>query len=801
MQRVHIVFYILTLLIMQLTSVFGAEKKSDWPQWRGKNYDAIALESDVFKEGHGLKIAWKKPLGSGYSSISIAGDHAVTMFSDSTYDYVVSLDANSGAEEWRVRIDSTYIGHHGSHNGPISTPIINDGKVYALGPKGHLLVIDLATGKKVWAKNLRSDHEAVEPFYGFSTSPLIHGNVFIVETGGLNSTISGFDKNTGKLLWATGTDTVQYQSPMIINVGNEAQVVCVGDKYLYGLNPESGKMLWEHYHNGRWRSINPVFIDSNKMFVNHSQRESVLLSINKNSDEYSVEELWKSRESVRTYNTSVYHEGYIYGYSARFINCIDVKTGELKWKSRPPGDGFLILVDGHLVIVNKRQGSIHIAKASPEGYEELTSLDVLDGLTWNPPSFAGGKIYARSLTHIAAIDIVPTVQSLTKKEEAPEKQMWIPESKFGKWVATVEAAENKKELIDEFVGKHKSSPYIEGKKYAHIFHNDKVSDLALAGDVIAANAEQVLNRIEGTNFYYASFELKSDARLNYRFTKNFDNRIPDPNNPIQVPSVFGQMSQIAMPDWKRPTHFDAPTHEMRGMLDSLNFESKVLNNARTIKVYLPAGYANSEKRYPVIYVNHGNQAIQFSNIPNTLDNLIGKTIEPVIAVFVDAPTAFQEYARQQRDQFAEMIATEVVPMIDGKYRTIAKAEARAFTGGDEGGYAAIYTTFKQPGTFSMVGGQSTHLLTGNGGEEIFALLESSKKLPVSFYLDWGTYDYRSPGGGFSWIDDNKKLIKLLGDKGYSLSGGEVSDGWGFASWRNRTDKILETFFPLKKTQK
>jgi len=41
----------------------------------------------------------------------------------------------------------------------------------------------------------------------------------------------------------------------------------------------------------------------------------------------------------------------------------------------------------------------------------------------------------------------------------------------------------------------------------------------------------------------------------------------------------------------------------------------------------------------------------------------------------------------------------------------------------------------------------------------------------------------------------------LDEKGYDWSGGEFSEGWDFSSWRNRTDKILEAFFPLKKTQK
>ena len=67
--------------------------KNDWPRWRGSNMDGKALQTDVFKfdQGYGLKIGWKKQLGSSYSSISIADGRAVTMFSDSTFDYVGAL--------------------------------------------------------------------------------------------------------------------------------------------------------------------------------------------------------------------------------------------------------------------------------------------------------------------------------------------------------------------------------------------------------------------------------------------------------------------------------------------------------------------------------------------------------------------------------------------------------------------------------------------------------------------------------------------------------------------------------------
>jgi enterochelin esterase family protein len=196
----------------------------------------------------------------------------------------------------------------------------------------------------------------------------------------------------------------------------------------------------------------------------------------------------------------------------------------------------------------------------------------------------------------------------------------------------------------------------------------------------------------------------------------------------------------------------------------------------------------------VVYVNAAAMAISAGKIPNTLDNLIaGGVIKPVIAVFIHAPQSFREFARASKDDYARMVATELVPFIDGRYRTVSEPGARLFMGGDEGGYAAIYAAFKHPGTFGMVAGQSTHLLPNAGGDELLDLVKKSEKIPVSFYLDWATYDYRSAQGGFDWRTFNRDFVKMLDELGYPVQSHEVHEGWGWASWRNRTDDILKAF--------
>ncbi len=768
--------------------------KNDWPNWRGRNYDGVAPAKNVFNftKGHGLKTAWKKKLGSAYSSISIAEGRAFTMFSDSTFDYLIAFDAKNGAELWRYKIDSTYLGHDGSHNGPISTPLVDGDKVHGLGPKGQLFALEVKSGKKLWETSLVRDHHALAPYWGFTTSPIVHGEILVLETGGTKSNaISGFDKNSGKLLWTAGTDTVNYQSPIFASIAGQPHLLFAGNKYIYGLDHRSGKKFWEFNHKSQNQSFTPVVTRANRIML-MGNNESMLVEVSKDGDNFQTRELWKSREIKQTLAPTVYHEGYLYGYSGLFLTCVNAATGERAWRSRPPGDGFVILVDGHLVIMTKT-GELHIAAASPAGYEEKANIKLFESLTWTPPSFAEGRIYARSLREIASVEIAPVTQLLAVNRTVP--QPVAPNSAFAQSMRQIADAQDQNGAIEQFMKAQSAFPVIENGKLAHFVYRGEVEDLAIMGDMFDLGQQFEMIRVADTDLYYYTIEVEPDARLNYRFVKNFEQPITDPLNAVNAGGFFGRFSELAMPKFKRPAHLNEPSGA-RGTIDSLQFESKVIAGARALQIYLPSGYANSNKRYPVVYVNYGQQALRMGKMANTLDNLIGKTIEPVIAVFIHAPNSFTEYARAQRDQYAEMVVQELVPFVDAKYRTLTKPEARAVMGGDEGGYAAFYAAFKYPGTFAHVGGQSTHLFPSEAGP-LQNMIKASKKLDLNIYLDWGTYDHRTTGS-FDWAEFNSAFAKLLEEQGYKINGGQVHDGFDWASWRSRTDRVLETFFSLAK---
>jgi len=796
----QIIFIILSLLVSSLGFALTDSGDNDWPRWRGSNMDGKALQSDVFKKGYGLKVNWKKTLGSSYSSISIADGRAVTMFSDSTFDYVVALDVDNGNELWRFKLDSTYKGHDGSHDGQISTPTIDGDKIYVYAIKGHLLALDARTGKKLWSHNVKSEIKPLEPIYGFGSSPIVMGDVLMCQVGDPKThTICGFDRNSGKLLWSAAADTINYQSPISMTLLGEEQVIGVGDHKIFGVKPADGEILWEYRHNGRFNGSNPVVVSDSEIFINHSRRESALLKFSKSDGKYHIEEVWKNRNIRGSYNTSVYHDGYIYGYSGRFLTCVDAKTGETAWKSRQPGDGFTIIVDDHLVVLTK-QGNMHVAKASPEGYQEIASTKVFEGLTWTPASFANGKIYARSLTEIVSIDIA-SVDQLIADETRQKVRGVIPNTDFAEFVKKVENASDKKSVIDKFMEAQKQFPVIEKDNLVHIVYRGEVKDLAIGGDLMNAREEHSMNRVADTDLYYYSAKLESDAVIGYQIVKDFDERISDPLNEHKATSFNGENAVLYMPKADAADHLKDPLGMTRGKIDTFHFESKIMENSRKVEVYLPPGYSEmDDMRYPTVYVNYGQQAKDWGKMPNTLDNLIGKTVHPVITVFIHlSQLGFNEISGQQRMKYIQMIAEEFVPHIDKNYRTEATSESRLFMGGSSGGYNAVLTAFKYPGIFSKLAGQSMNI-DNPRDKELTDLVSNSEKLPLEFYLHWGRYDIRNTTG-LDRAGVNRTFAKMLKEKGYVVHGGEFNEGYAYPSWRTRTDDILEAFFPIKTSMK
>ncbi len=776
----------LACCVAAVLATSGARASERWDQFRGPASEGLELVGALPEEAFGLAVAWTRDLGSGYSSVSIADGKAITMHTEGDVDVVVALDVATGDEIWRYPLGDKYAGHDGSTDGPISTPAIRGDGVYVLGPHGQLVALGLDDGAERWRRALGEEDSTV-PFYGYTSSPLVVGDQVILATGGEGHSITSFDAGTGEVRWTTGDDSVTYQTPTLLELGGRRVLVASTDQYLQALDPKTGEMLWQHRHTEGERSeasSHVTAVDGDRFLVKY-QNGAQLYRVSVGG----VEELWETNAFGRTHAVPVRVGDHFYGFTGRFLTAVDLETGEIAWRSRPPGGLALSLVGGTLAIPAPN-GDLVLVDPSPEGYRELTRIAALDAGDYALPAFAGETFVVRNLQQIAAVRV--------DRSAAPQIATVDPADRlkgaFGKWVAELEAMPEaeRQAAVDARSAEVEGSPLYEGDGLVHFVWRGEAEDVGLSGDPVAQGQEIGLHRVAGTDLFFTSLELDPKGQYTYVFTVDYGQPSADPNNPHTVDNGFAVFSEARMPRWPASPHLDEPPPDApRGALDTFQFRSEILDNTREVKVWRPAAYGQDpEMRYPVLVVNHGDNVLRGGLMQNTLDNLVGKSVAPLIAVFVPRVAA-PEYGGPQADDYTRFLVEELLPHVDRHYRT--DGERRAIMGPGSAGVAAVYAAFQHPEVFQKAATQSLYPIEPTQ-DRLPEMIASADTKPEHVYVVYSLRDYDlAPTRRAE--DASKALVEQLRNAGVDVTEhvADYSPGWG--GWRGQDDEILATLFP------
>ena len=389
-----------------LTAEADNHSTAEWAQWRGPNRDGISSETGFLKNWpqEGPKVLWHIPFGDGYSGISIAQGKVYTMAAEGNDEYVICLDASSGEEVWRFRSGAKFTESRG--DGPRSMPTVHGDSVFALGAEGKLYALDAGDGTKLWAHNFVEEFDSKIPTWGFSSSPLIEGNLVLVEAGGEDGkSIVAFDKKSGDIVWTAHTDEVGYSSPIALDFGGVRQIIFLTSKTLLSVAPEDGKIYWKYPWPEGINIATPIFIPDDKIFISASyDKGAVLLKMTADEDGIGIEEVWKSRVMKNHFNSSVLQGDYLYGFDNTILTCIEADTGEEQWQQRGFKKGSLLLADGYLIILGEG-GKLALAEANPSEYNEKARFQLFDDKCWTVPTLAGGKLYLRTQKEMVCLDL------------------------------------------------------------------------------------------------------------------------------------------------------------------------------------------------------------------------------------------------------------------------------------------------------------------------------------------------------------------------------------------------------------
>jgi enterochelin esterase family protein len=325
-------------------------------------------------------------------------------------------------------------------------------------------------------------------------------------------------------------------------------------------------------------------------------------------------------------------------------------------------------------------------------------------------------------------------------------------------------------------------------------------------------------RLGATDLWVGQTVFPPASRAEYKIVLNDQDWILDPANPATVASGETTNSLLVLPG-NTTTDISGPqAGAPSGTLsDDQPIASRNLGYMVNYRVYTPAGYEALD-RLPVLYVLDGQDFMnpRGGAEPIILDNLLAaQRIRPVLVVFVDPrepgkpennrrETEFLSHA----EEYARFIATELVPTIDGAYRTAARPEARIIQGVSYGGLSATYIAASYPQVFHNLAALSPSLwvLSNYAGLVSPFKISGARKmdgpirailvcgedtgiacpaLPLHIFLSWGVPDWD--------VGDLAPDAAALADQGYPLRAVQVNEGHAWSAWRGVLDDMLITF--------
>jgi len=412
------------LLVASIMTI--AVRADDWPQWRGLNRDGSWNETGILKTfpPSGLKIRWRASVGNGFSSPVVADGRVYVTDSElakpKARERVLAFDALSGKQLWNY----TYEVHYPESafdakypHGPISTPLVANGRIYSWGAAGILLCLDALKSDVVWKKDVQKEYP--NSSLDNAGSPLIEANFLIVPVGAKpNACVIAFDKNTGQEIWKSLDEEASASSPIMVNAGGKRQLIVWTPRAVTSLDPATGKTYWRMRLNTTQDATvsTPVYHDGNLLIGG--------LMLKLDSDKPAATVMWpKSRATSRRIlsdtSTALFRDNYIYSArSAGEFVCLEATTGNPLWETDKvtdlkSGASVHVTANGDSVLLYNDHADLIRARLTPRGYQELSRVRVLEPpATWNrkcawaAPAYSNRHIYARTSKELVCASLV-----------------------------------------------------------------------------------------------------------------------------------------------------------------------------------------------------------------------------------------------------------------------------------------------------------------------------------------------------------------------------------------------------------
>jgi len=387
-----------------------AEPAPVWPGFRGPHRDSIIPGVRIKTDWTASPpvALWRRPVGPGWSSFAVSGGLVYTQEQRGPDEVVACYRLTTGEPVW-AHHDAARFWESNAGPGPRGTPTLSNGRVYTLGATGIVNALDAARGALIWSRNAASDTGVKTPGWGFASSPLVLGDLVIVATAGK---LAAYDLATGAPRWFGPDGGDGYSSPHLVTLDGLQQIVLMSATGATSVAPADGKLLWKYAWPSDTRIMQPaVTLDGDLLITAGDAMGGVgmrRIAVVHGPSGWTAQERWTSIGLKPSFNDSVIHNGYAYGFDGSILACIDLQDGKRKWKGGRYGNGQLVLLaDQELLLVISEEGELALVRAVPDQFTELARFPAIEGKTWNHPVLAGDVLLVRNGEQMAAFRLSP----------------------------------------------------------------------------------------------------------------------------------------------------------------------------------------------------------------------------------------------------------------------------------------------------------------------------------------------------------------------------------------------------------
>ena len=387
-------------------------RAGNWPQFLGPTRDGVYAGKDLARQwpASGPRVLWKRDVGQGFANPIVADGTLILFHRVDDRDVVDALGADDGRELWSFSYPTDYRDDFGFDEGPRASPVMAGDRIYTFGAQGILQCLGLGSGSRIWQVDTRSQFRPRKGFFGAACSPLVRDGAVYVHVGAKGAGVVAFDAGSGRTLWKATDDEAGYSSPVHVSIGGKPRIVSFTRNGVVSIDPATGRLGFRV----RWRSRSRASVNAatplivgDRIFVSASYGTGALLL---DVSGGSPEKVWTSNDALSNhYATSVYRDGYLYGFHGRqeygaSLRCVEWRSGRVEWNQDGLRAGTVTLAGDRLLVLTER-GELILAAADPGGFQVVSRAKVLEGTVRAYPALARGLLYARNEKTLVCVDL------------------------------------------------------------------------------------------------------------------------------------------------------------------------------------------------------------------------------------------------------------------------------------------------------------------------------------------------------------------------------------------------------------